>query len=238
MKRIAHVFGRERVLLPVVHPVTRDRAFTAVDVAVAAGADGVFLIDQGLNEREVVALIGEVYRRHPALWVGVNLLSRTPADALAFVLEANGRIDGIWTDNAGIDERSTDQVRAKQFVDARQRLGWKGLYFGGVAFKYQREVPRADLGRASALAADYMDVICTSGVGTGHAADPAKPRAMREGARDTALALASGVTTDNVSEYLPHVDAYLVGTGIERELGVLDHDATKRLATTIHAFIA
>jgi hypothetical protein len=46
------------------------------------------------------------------------------------------------------------------------------------------------------------------------------------------------VTTANVGEYLPYVDAYLVGTGIERELGVLDPDETKRLATSIHTFAA
>jgi predicted TIM-barrel enzyme len=61
---------------------------------------------------------------------------------------------------------------------------------------------------------------------------------MREGASGVALALASGVTTANVGEYLPYVDAYLVGTGIERELGVLDPDETKRLAASIHAFAA
>jgi predicted TIM-barrel enzyme len=237
MNRITEVFKRPRAFLPVLHPVTRDAALVAVEVAVAAGADGVFLINQGLNEREVVALIGEVYRRYPALWVGVNLLGRSPADALAYTLEGAGRIDGIWSDNAGIDERAASQPQAQDFVDARTRLGWQGLYFGGVAFKYQRAVARADLGKATAIAARYMDVVCTSGAGTGKAADPAKPRAMREGA-PVPLALASGVTTANVGEYLPYVDAYLVGTGIERELGVLDSDETKRLATAIHAFTA
>lgn len=236
MNRIAEVFKRPRAFLPVVHPVTRDHALAAVDVAVAAGADGVFLINQGLGERDVLALIGEVYRRHPTLWIGLNLLSRTPAEALAAALAGNGRIDGIWSDNAGVDEREAEQAHAQAFVEARRRLGWQGLYFGGVAFKYQREVPLSELGRATAIAGDYMDVVCTSGAGTGHAADPAKPRAMREGAPGVALALASGVTTANVGEYLPYVDAYLVGTGIERELGVLDPDETKRLATAIHAF--
>jgi predicted TIM-barrel enzyme len=238
MNRILEVFRRPRVLLPVVHPVTRDHALAAVDVAIAAGADGVFLIDQGLGEREVLALIGEVHRRHPTLWVGLNLLTRAPADALAVALAANGRIDGIWSDNAGVDERAVAQPRADEFVEARRRLGWQGLYFGGVAFKYQREVAPTDLGTAAARAAAYLDVVCTSGPGTGHAADPAKPRAMREGAPDVAIALASGVTTANIDAYLPYVDAYLVGTGIERALGVLDPDETTRLATAIHAFAA
>jgi len=36
------------------------------------------------------------------------------------------------------------------------------------------------------------------------------------------IALASGVTAENVGDYLPYVDAFLVGTGIEARLGVLD----------------
>ena len=50
-----------------------------------------------------------------------------------------------------------------------------------------------------------------------------------------ALALASGVTVENVEEYLPYVDAYLVGTGIEERLGVLDPDAVSRLHQRISA---
>ena len=233
--RIADVFGKHRLLLPVIHPVDRQRALTAVDVAVGAGADGIFTINQGLDEAGVVDLINEIYRRHPSLWVGVNLLSRSPADALAYALAGCGRIDGIWSDNAGVDERATEQPVARRFIEARAKLDWNGLYFGGVAFKYQREVAREDLGLAAATAESYVDVVCTSGPGTGYAADPAKPRAMREGSK-VALALASGVTAANVGEYLPYVDAYLVGTGIERELGVLDPVETQRLAATIHAY--
>lgn len=233
--RVRSVFGRERVLLPVVHPVHRTQALVAVDVAVDGGADGVFLIDQGMTESEVLALVGEVRVRHPALWIGVNLLSRAPAEALRVALERCGRIDGIWSDNAGIDERVEAQTHARTFVETRERLGWSGLYFGGFAFKYQREVPAAQLGHATALAASFMDVVCTSGPGTGRAADPAKISSMRAAVPDAAIALASGVTTANVGDYLPYVNAFLVGTGIERELGVLDASEVQRLAAAIHA---
>lgn len=235
MNRVEAVFGRKHVLLPVVHPVDRARALVAVDVAVRGGGDGIFLINQGLNEKEVLALINEVRGRHPDLWIGLNLLGRSPAEALRVAVETCGRIDGIWSDNAGVDERTEAQPVAHAFVEMRERLGWKGLYFGGVAFKYQREVPAAQLGRAAALAGRYMDVVCTSGPGTGQAADPAKPAAMRAGAPDVAIALASGVTTANVHAYLPYVNAYLVGTGIERELGVLDPAEVEKLAAAIHA---
>jgi uncharacterized protein len=208
----------------VIHPISRDAAVESIRVVHAAGVRGVFLIDQGMDERGVLRLVLDARERLPSLWVGVNLLGRRPADALRTALEAcEGRIDGLWCDNAGIDERATSQTYADELVLARRRTSWTGLYFGGVAFKYQREIAASDLSRAAALAAPYMDVICTSGPGTGKAAEVDKLRVMREAVgSETAIALASGVTADNVEAYLPHVDSFLVGTGIEERLGVID----------------
>ncbi len=44
-----------------------------------------------------------------------------------------------------------------------------------------------------------------------------------------------GVTSDNIDRFLPHVDAYLVGTGIEQRFGVLDPDEIARLNDRICA---
>jgi predicted TIM-barrel enzyme len=223
MNRIREVFGVDRVVLPVVHPIGRDEALASVEVAHAAGAKGVFVINQGMGDPELLELVREIWRRYPALWVGVNLLGKRPAEALGYALDACGRIDGIWSDNALVDERATEQPAAGEFVAARRTRGWNGLYFGGVAFKYQREVVGDALGQAAVLAMSYMDVVCTSGPGTGKAAQLDKLIAMRQamGPRG-AIALASGVTAENVGTYLPYVDAFLVGTGIEARFGVLD----------------
>jgi predicted TIM-barrel enzyme len=79
-----------------------------------------------------------------------------------------------------------------------------------------------------------MDVVCTSGPGTGMAADVDRIRALRAGlAGDAALALASGVTVDNVHAYLPHVDAFLVGTGIEERFGIFDANKVAALQQAI-----
>lgn len=223
MNRIEEVFGRTPVLLPVVHPIGRAEALASLRVVHDAGAPGAFLIDQGMGEADVLALVREARARFPKLWLGVNLLGRSPADALVTALDAcDGRIDGIWSDNAGIDERASAQPRAEELLAVRRARGWNGLYFGGVAFKYQREVALADLGPSAALAARYMDVVCTSGPGTGRAADVDKVRAMRTGLGDAALALASGVTAENAGSYVPYVQAFLVGTGIEASFGVID----------------
>jgi hypothetical protein len=237
MNRIEEVFGVSRVLLPVVHPIARDAALESVRVASGAGCKGLFLINQGMGAEEVLGLVMDVRVRFPGLWVGVNLLGFTAADVLERGLAGcDGRLDGIWADNAHVDEVAAEQPAAQSFVDARRARGWSGLYFGGVAFKYQREVPDDKLGRAAAAALPFVDVVCTSGPGTGHAAEVDKVASMRAGIADRgALALASGVTEDNVAGFLPHVDAFLVGTGIERELGVLEPARVERLQKIIAA---
>jgi hypothetical protein len=70
MNRIREVFGVDRVVLPVVHSIGLTEALTSVEVAHAAGAKGVFTINQRMNDGEVLALVREVHRRYPALWPG------------------------------------------------------------------------------------------------------------------------------------------------------------------------
>lgn len=224
MNRIASVFGTSPVLLPVVHPISREAALEAIRVAHACGVKGVFLIDQGLHEREVLQLVREVRDRWPSLWIGLNLLSRSPTQTLTTTYNRGIPIDGIWSDNADIDERDVDasHIAAKRFLTVRNAAPWSGLYFGGVAFKYQREIAPKDLGAAATAAVPYVDVLCTSGPGTGHAADVEKIRALRAGLGDHAMAIASGITPENVQRYTPYAQAFLVGTGIEQQLGVFD----------------
>jgi uncharacterized protein len=244
--RVVQVFGRSPVVLSIIHPVSRDEALESLRVVTAAGAPGAFLVDEGTDEAGVLALVREARERHPQLWIGVNLLSRRPASALAVALRAlDGRLDGLWSDYSGVDERADPQSRAGELLATRQILRWPGLYFGGVAFKYQREVPRAGLLSTALRATRYADVVCTSGLGTGRADDLDKVRLMRAGVGGSALALAShgvtvehardyashGVTVEHARDYATHVDALLVGTSIERD-GVVDEG---RLAALLGA---
>lgn len=239
--KIQEVFGKPRVLLPVIHPVSRLKAITAARVAVDAGAPGVFLVDQGASEADVLMYVMDLRDRFPELWIGVNLLTRQPVEALIKARqECAGVISGIWADDAGINEHAlfNEQPEPCRMLTAKMQLAWSGLYFGGVAFKYKRQVDHDDLGSAAARAAHYMDVVCTSGPETGKPASIEKIKAMHAGLGDgaTSFAVASGITVDNVKTYLPYVDAYLVGTGIEKEFGVFDHVRVQALARKIEAW--
>jgi hypothetical protein len=232
---IHEVFGAKRVLLPVVHPVSVRSAIDSIQTVVNAGCKGVFLINQGMTTDHVLDLVLEVRALYPTLWIGLNLLGMRPAHALRLALaKLGGRLDGLWTDNAGVDGSEEGASLVQEFADTRKELGWGGLYFGGVAFKYQAEVPADQLEAVTATASTMMDVVCTSGPGTGKSPEVAKVEAMRKAlGNGGALAVASGVAEENVRDYLPHVDAFLVGTSIESSFGVLDREKVETLQTCI-----
>lgn len=233
---LQRVFGRSRVFLPVIHPVSEETALASIDVAVEAGADGIFLINQGMFSSEVLQFIPQVRRRHPTLWIGVNLLGTAPEEVIRQI--AGLPVSGIWSDNAQIHEHSVAQSAGERFRQARLDHGWRGLYFGGVAFKYQPSTADSLIPDAARNAVPWMDVITSSGPATGSAATIEKARALRSGAGTHPLALASGVSPENIEGFLPYVDAYLVASAIETEKysGILVPERTQLLAERIHRF--
>jgi predicted TIM-barrel enzyme len=213
---------------PVIHCVSEPMVLAAVEVARVAGADGVFLVNQGGMPSSAVASLARnvAYAIGPRLLVGVNLLGAT-SDQLAREVN-NSDIRMCWTDSAAHRSVVVDGVE----------------FFGGVAFKYQPAVADQDLEGAIARSHDTgVDVVTTSGPATGQPARVEKVEAMASIIRrfnafrpqQRRLALASGVSIDNVESFLPHVDDFLVGTSIESSLGVLDLERTRALADRIHA---
>lgn len=227
-------FGRPKVLLPVVHCIRPSQAHVAIRVAIDNGADGVFLINQGgMSVDEIVALADDVRAES---FVGVNLLGESIPSVFGKI--AGAIIAGLWRDDAGISVTAeiTYARVAMDFNDRRKRSAWRGLYFGGVAFKYRASVAPEHYGDVARAAMQMgVDVITTSGPATGEPPTVEKVAAMRAAIGDHALAIASGGTPENVSGFLPYVDAFLVATGIESSFGVFDAGKVRALADQIHA---
>lgn len=205
-------------VLPVIH--VRDQAQTEENVRalLGEGAPGCFLINHDFEAARLTPIVEAVRARWPALWLGVNYLATTGRDAfptLGALARAGCAVDAYWADDARIDERAERQAEAEEIAEARAASGWGGLYFGGVAFKKQRPVAEADLPAAAREAAGRMDVVTTSGVATGAAAETGKIATFRANLGDAPLAVASGVTPENARAY-GAVDAFLVATGINR----------------------
>ena len=234
MSRFRATFTRRHAVLPIVHVESRPQTMRNLHLAKEAGVDGVFLLSHGqIGDDELLAIHHELAREVPGLWLGVNCLGLGLEDVFS---RAGSSVDGVWVDDALIDEFDEEQHTARRVLEAQETAGWRGLYFGGVAFKYQR--PVQDVARAARLAAKYMDVVTTSGPGTGQAAAPEKVRRMKQAIGDHPLALASGVTPENVTEYLPWVDAVLVATGISYNFEDLDPARVRDLVRIVRAWQA
>ena len=221
-------------VFPVIHPVTAEAALASIDIAFNAGADGIFLIDQGMTQRRLLVFVERVVELYPKLPVGVNLLNLYPWEAVEAASKCGARM--LWSDEG----LATDERHRERFRDARLEARWRGPFFGGVAFKYKEPVPRALIPTAIAGARSHpaiVDVVTTSGDATGSPPDHDKVRLFREALGSTApLALASGMTPENVTSYVDAgADAFLVATGIESSFGHLDAQKTRDFIARVHA---
>ncbi len=210
---------RGLVVLPVIHVLDNAQAERNIQLAQDAGCPGVFLINHDFPYEQFLPIIRHARDCFPDYWIGVNFLAVTGKIAFPILAELgveNTRVDGYWADDARIDETrdTSDQPEATDIAETLSNCGWNGIYFGGTAFKKQREVDPAHYAQSAGIATQYMDVVTTSGIATGHSADLEKIETFRKACGDSPVALASGITPENVSEYLPWVDSVLVATGI------------------------
>lgn len=205
------------VVLPVIHVLDGAQIDRNIEKVVRAGASGCFLINHDFGVEEFLPLLATARKAWPDVWIGANFLAVTGKEAfprLHDLAESGCPLDAYWADDARIDEREETQQEATDIATERKGA-WGGLYFGGVAFKNQRPVDPAAYERSARIAADWMDVVTTSGIATGEEADTDKIAAFRRGLGDRPMALASGVTPDNAEHY-GDVDAFLVATGVSK----------------------
>lgn len=205
-------------LLPVVHILNVTQAETQAQIALDAGAGGVFFIHHGLDgDARTLRLAKATAARYPSHTIGVNLLSMDPATAVREA--ASCGIRHVWLDNAGIHSQTPS--REVQYVVKRMAERARITVWAGVAFKYQRDEPAPDVAVQQALANGFVPV--TSGAQTGQSASLDKVQAMARVA-DGKLALASGVTLENIDAFKPYVSAALVATGISKNAYEFDPD--------------
>ncbi|MDO8551217.1 MAG: BtpA/SgcQ family protein [bacterium] len=210
MANYREVFTNKHVVLPVIHVETTKQTMQNAAIAQEAGADGAFLISmQGMDHRDLLKMHETVRKEFATWWIGVNCLD---LHAISVFDQLNPGVSGVWSDNACIYEWQEKQLIADQIQKARIQSGWKGLYFGGVAFKYQRQVDNIAL--AAKIATKYMDVVTTSGEGTGHAPDREKIALMKASIGQFPLGIASGISPENVRDYLEVADCFLVATSL------------------------
>ena len=204
------------IILPVIHVISETQTSINIDKLIDAGIKGCFLINHDFDIETFLPIVRSIRTAYPDFWIGINFLAVSGLNAFPILasLENGGcRIDAYWGADARIDERETYQAEAEAIAKTRQECGWIGLYFGGTAFKKQRPINPNDYAESAILAANYMDVVTTSGIATGNAAEISKIATFRSALPDSPIALASGITPDNAIDY-KMVDCFMVATGV------------------------
>lgn len=227
-------------IFPVVHIQNSAQAVEQAGIALEAGANGVFLIDhKSANASALLAAYQSVYEAYPENFIGLNFLHfQHSLDTFkylntAFRKEYIGRLpNAVWADDVHRCREELYQLRERN--DELKNI----KYLGGIAFKYSRTYTDKPVSAAleTSILAAYVDVVTTSGPGTGMPPSLDKIKSMKRAAGDKPLAVASGVSSENIEKFKPYIDQLLVASSIEtRPLsGEFDKEKIKTLVELAH----
>jgi predicted TIM-barrel enzyme len=226
---------RSRWVFPVVHHDNVGLSISQANLAAQCGADGVFLISHNDRNDELFVAAREIKNIHPDLPIGINLLGESALMALKRVREAG--LEMVWTDHPGVT--SAGWTTPGHMLARELQKGLNPMFFGSVAFKYQPHDPEPQM--AAQYAHSVGMIATTSGTRTGSAPEVDKVRRMMDTLRETtasdrpaALAVASGMTPENVQDFLPHVTHFLVATGVSLDMHHFNAHRLTRFIDAVH----
>jgi predicted TIM-barrel enzyme len=222
-------------LYAVIHAVNSEQVMRNATIARSGGTDGIFLISHGpMDYNELTKAYYKVHETYPDWFIGINYLDLSNTQAIRDIPATSS---ALWCDNAWIDTSEADPTVFASIIreQCKRREDWKGLYFGGVAFKYQEQPKdQSDLARISRIAVPFVDVITTSGERTGNPPTVEKMRIIREAVGKHPVAIASGIDARNARQFEGLVDHVLVSTSISTNHENLDPKKVRELADTVH----
>jgi predicted TIM-barrel enzyme len=197
-------------VLPVVHYLSDEQAIQQSLLAYSLNADGIFLISHcGSNER-----LGPLAKTIKSLTknfkVGINLLGNTIMETAKE--SEKYELDMICGDSCGVSSKGINAEGEELF-----RWGQKNSkieIFASVAFKYQKIETNPPLAASNAKNSGFIPT--TSGSGTGSAPELAKIMSMSNKTNGL-LAIASGMTCENILDFKSYLSHVLVATGVSQD---------------------
>ena len=223
-------------LLPVIHFKDLKTTEYNVKMCIEAQCAGVFIINMDCESTKLnSALYLAKNMGGHNFFVGVNRLG-VDNKALVYHISSDQLVDGYWVDNPGISSLGTKEctIDLAEICDRRKIMDPDFKFYGSVAFKTQKVDPNPV--DAAILAKGLNWIPTTSGSATGVPADLEKIKSMKKGLGNYPLAIASGITPENVDLYLPYVDHFLVATGISKDFYNFDINKLNSLSTKINNY--
>lgn len=219
-------------IIPVIHYHDDDQAERNAQIAKAAGITSVMFIQMQGRDMDMARYATKFKDGNPDINVGINCLSASPYAALLFSTTTGFNM--TWTDDQVTHSLKTSNKDEQEIRYIKEQLDQnpQHRYFVGCAFKHQDHEPRPDISARRAISSGMIPT--TSGSATGVAANVDKIANLREliGA-DSPLAIASGITPENVGDYAPFLTHILVATGISSDFHNIDQAKLEALMNRI-----
>lgn len=196
----------------VIHASDREQIIRNLDRTLNAGADGTFVINHGgISLKEMLETVAELKVKMPKVFIGMNVLSGDSVEC--FQIAESVKADGLWLDESYIRLNNPRYDKMLELMDEAKKV-YTGQYFGSVAFKTHAQVGLEEALKVAVKSLEHVDVVTTSGVGTGSAPDVQRIEQMKKAIGDKPLAIASGMSPENI-ELFPLADAVLSATGLQ-----------------------
>lgn len=194
----------------VIHVRDTFLALKEATLAAKHNIDGLFFISHHGADNEVINIASTVKTKHPALKIGINLLSTGPIAAMEAAIQFN--LDMAWGDNCGVNSDGCADLAYR--LQALQKEDPMLVLYASVAFKYQPDDHNPAGAAMKAMEMGFLPT--TSGSGTG---SPPTVEKISDMSRATGgiLGVASGMTPGNVHLYAPYLSDILVATGVARD---------------------
>jgi hypothetical protein len=192
-------------ILPVIHLIDEKTLFQNIETCLECNINQVFIINHITDYKDLLQKSLLVKNKYPEMWIGINCLDLHPQ----YILNQDFNFDGVWIDQT----LTLKDIENKKF---------RGEVFSGLNFKYQKQFENEELKEMINLIKITSNIACTSGSGTGKEAPLEKIKNIKALLGDFPLALASGVSVNNIESYLPYVNNFLVASSITDKNEVID----------------
>lgn len=224
-----------------------DQAIAETEIYCRAGIDG--LIVENMHDvpylknavgPEIVAMmtrLGQTVKEAAQMPIGIQILAGANRAALAVAhaagldfIRAEGYVFGQVADEGYIDANAGELKRYQRHIGAE-----KVQILTDIKKKHSAHAVTDDVSIAeTARAAEFFlsDGVIITGTATGQTADPAEIREVKNRVKIPVL-VGSGVTIDNVGNYLLLGDGLIIGSHFKKEGGWMNKPDYERIARLI-----
>lgn len=213
IQKVNQIF-KEKTILPVLSCYSFEQFIKNIELMYELYVNnyigGIWITSSNSDVKIITQTLKWCLDKFPSLWIGVNLVGESIIKVLEFIFENNP--NGLWIDKSYINDKTYQNI-PEIIIDQFNKANWNGLYFGGTFFKYVSQ--EGDFNKILENSIKYMDIVTTSGDGTGIEIEKNKIIEINKVCSSKIkIAIASGITENNIYELSKYSDIFIVGTSL------------------------